>query len=131
MDLTGSPLVVDYAPQLDLIRRAALVITHAGMNTAMETLSQGVPLVAIPVTNDQPGVAARVKWTGTGEMVPLSKLDTARLTAATVRVFGDESYRNAAERIQRAIHAAGGPTRAAEICEQAIATREPVTAEIR
>ncbi len=35
----------------------------------------GVPLVSIPITNEQPGIAARVAWTGTGEVVP----NTSRL----------------------------------------------------
>lgn len=34
--LPGSPLVVEYAPQLELLRKAALTITHAGMNTTLE-----------------------------------------------------------------------------------------------
>ena len=34
--LPGSPLVVDYAPQLELLRRAALTVTHAGLNTTLE-----------------------------------------------------------------------------------------------
>jgi UDP-N-acetylglucosamine:LPS N-acetylglucosamine transferase len=28
------------------------MITHAGMNTSMECLTNGVPMVAIPVAND-------------------------------------------------------------------------------
>jgi len=49
--LPGSPLVVDYAPQLELLKKAALTITHAGLNTTLESLSNGVPIVAIPITN--------------------------------------------------------------------------------
>ena len=56
--LAGNCIAVTYAPQLELLRRAALCITHAGLNTALESLAAGVPMVAIPVTNDQPGVAA-------------------------------------------------------------------------
>ena len=41
-------------PQLDLIKRASAVITHAGLNTVLESLSEGVPLVCIPLGNDQP-----------------------------------------------------------------------------
>ena len=43
----GTPIVVPFAPQLELLRRAALTITHAGLNTALESLAQGVPMVAI------------------------------------------------------------------------------------
>ena len=83
----------------------------------------------IPVTNDQPGVASRVKWTGAGEMVPLSKLGLSRLGTAIARVLENQSYRAAARQIQQAIQTAGGVTRAAEICEQAISTREAVVVE--
>ena len=51
-ELAGSPLVVRFAPQLEIVKRAALVITHAGINTVLESLSVGVPLVAIPLGND-------------------------------------------------------------------------------
>jgi MGT family glycosyltransferase len=72
--LKGNPLVVEYAPQLEILQKATLMITHAGMNTSMECLTNGVPMVAIPVANDQPGVAARIAWSGCGEAIPLKKL---------------------------------------------------------
>jgi len=55
-ELAGEPIVVEFAPQLELLKRAALCITHAGLNTALECLSNGLPMVAIPITNDQPGL---------------------------------------------------------------------------
>src|SRR6202023_2067331 len=71
--LNGDPLVVKYAPQLEIVKRAALVITHAGLNTTLESLAEGVPLVCIPLGNDQPGVAARVAARGAGVVVPRRK----------------------------------------------------------
>src|SRR4029077_5741313 len=65
-DLPGDPVVVGYAPQLELIRRSALTISHGGLNTVLESLAHGVPLVVLPVTYDQPGVGARVEWSGVG-----------------------------------------------------------------
>ena len=57
-------LLVDFAPQLELLKHASLCIKHAGVNTVPESLTNGVPLVAFPVTNDQPGVVARSRTTG-------------------------------------------------------------------
>ncbi len=125
-DLPGNPLVVSYAPQLALLERAAVAITHAGMNTALECLTYGVPMVAIPVTNDQPGVAARIAWIGAGEIIPLSKLTDKKLHAALKLVLTQESYRQNALRLKQAIAASGGVTQAADIIEQAISTRKPV-----
>jgi hypothetical protein len=68
--LPGSPLVVRYAPQLELLKLAALTIFHGGLNTALESLAHGVPMVALPVTIDQPGVGARIKRTHTGNVNP-------------------------------------------------------------
>ena len=125
-ELPGSPLVVGYAPQLELLQKATLTITHAGMNTTMESLSNGVPMVAVPIANDQPGVAARIAWTGAGEVVPLSRLKVPRLRAAIERVLTEDSYKNNASRLQEAIARAGGVHRAANIVEQAISTGKPV-----
>ena len=69
-DLPGTPVVVGYAPQLDLIRRSALTISHGGLNTALESLSRGVPMVVLPVTYDQPGVGAWVEWSGSWPIDP-------------------------------------------------------------
>ena len=126
--LPGNPIVVDYSPQLELLPKAALTITHAGMNTVLESLSNGLPMVAIPITNDQPGVAARIAWTGTGEVVPLEKVSVENLRRAIQRVLREESYKNNALRLQESIKQAGGVTKAADIIEQTIATGKPVLA---
>jgi MGT family glycosyltransferase len=122
----GSAIVVPYAPQLELIARAALVVCHGGLNTALESLSQGVPLVAIPISNDQPGVAGRIVYHGVGEMVPLSSLTVARLRRAITRVLDDPSYRRQAQLQRAEIARCGGLKHAADIVERAFASGKPV-----
>ena len=126
-DLPGNPLVVEYAPQLELLEKATLMITHAGMNTTMECVKNGVPMVAIPVANDQPGVAARIAWTGAGEVVPLGNLSVKRLREAIERVLREDSYKKNAAKLQKATKQAGGVNRAADIIEQAVSTGKPVS----
>ena len=57
--LPANSIVVKHSPQMELLKRSALCITHSGLNTALESLTQGVPIVAIPVSIDQPGVAGK------------------------------------------------------------------------
>ena len=97
----------------------ALVITHAGINTVLESLSAGVPLVAVLLGNDQPGVAARIKAHGAGLVVPLRKLNSNRLRNAVEQVLQDSKYREAAGALQRAIRQLDGPGLAADLVEQA------------
>ncbi|PSM47915.1 glycosyl transferase family 1 [Chroococcidiopsis sp. CCALA 051] len=125
-NLPGNPLVVKYAPQLELLEKASLNITHAGLNTTLESLDYGVPMVAIPITDDQPGVAARIAWVGAGEFVTLSRLNVSSLQNAIARVLTERSYKQNAVRLQKLIHKTGGVTHAADIIEQAVSTKSPV-----
>jgi MGT family glycosyltransferase len=124
----GNPIVVPIAPQLQLLDRAKLAITHAGLNTALESLARGVPMVAIPITNDQPGVARRLEWLGVAEVLLPRHLTASRLRQAVERVLGDPGYRTRA--LTRATEIAGldGVSRAAEIVESAFRTNAPVLA---
>jgi UDP:flavonoid glycosyltransferase YjiC (YdhE family) len=122
-NLAGAPLVVSFAPQLEILKQAAVVITHAGINTVLESLSEGVPLVAVPLGNDQPGVAARLKARGAGVVVSRHRLNPARLRKAVTLVLQDRQYREAAQGLQRAIRQMDGPGRAAELIEQVLKLR--------
>jgi len=120
LSLAGSPIVVAYAPHQQIINLSTLVITHAGLNTTIGTLSSGIPLVAIPITNEQPGIAARLAKTGAGKVVPIKKLTVPKLKAAIVEVLTNPSYRENAARIQSAIQESGGVYTAVDIIEKTL-----------
>jgi MGT family glycosyltransferase len=125
-NLPGNPIVVDYAPQVALLRRARLVITHGGLNTTLECLSEGLPLIALPIANDQPGVAARIARLGVGEFIPIKKLTASKLRDAARRVLASPTYRIQAEKCALEIQRIDGPARAAELVEVAFTTRQRV-----
>ena len=126
--LAGDPVVVQFAPQLEIVKRASAVITHAGLNTVLESLAEGLPLVCIPLGNDQPGVGARVAARGAGLVVPRRKLNSARLRSAVRAVLADGKYRQAAAVIQAAIRSVDGLELAADLIEEALKIRVRVTA---
>src|SRR5262249_3884534 len=117
-DLAGDPVVVGYAPQLDLIQRSALTISHGGLNTAREWRARGVPVVVLPVTYDQPGVGTRVEWSGAGRSIPVGQLTVDRLRDAVRLVLGNPAYRARAGEMQSSIEAADGLNRAADLIEE-------------
>ena len=53
-------------PQLELLARADVMVTHGGLNSVKEAVSNGVPMVVNPMVNDQPGNGARVVYHGLG-----------------------------------------------------------------
>jgi zeaxanthin glucosyltransferase len=118
--LAGDPVVVDFAPQMALLERSCLFITHGGLNSVQEALLEGVPLVVVPITNDQFGVAARVEWIGAGERLSLRRLSATRLRGAIERVLSQPTYRREAERLKQAMVASGGVVRAADLTEAVV-----------
>ena len=115
----NNAIVVNNAPQLELLKKASVCITHAGFNTVLEALTQGVPQIAIPVTNDQPGVAARIADKKTGKTTFLDGLDESNLSALLDEVINNHVYRDNSRSIQKAIAKKNGLSVAADLLERA------------
>jgi MGT family glycosyltransferase len=116
--IPANTLVVASAPQIELLKYADLCITHAGLNTALESLAQGVPMVAIPIGYDQPGVATRIAYHGAGEFVDVAEVTAERLTELIQKVMASPSYRDKARYFQKVIARTRGLEAAAQIIEQ-------------
>jgi zeaxanthin glucosyltransferase len=121
----SNTILVEHAPQLELLKRASVCITHAGLNTVLESLAQGVPQVAIPVTVDQPGVAARIAAQKTGLFVPLKELTVPRLTLLIDEVLRNSEYRENADRLRQAIAHTNGLEKAVDLLEEALGLKRP------
>jgi zeaxanthin glucosyltransferase len=119
-------IVVNHAPQLELLKKAAVCITHAGFNTVLEALSQGVPQVAIPVTHDQPGVAARIAAHQTGVVASLEELTVSHLATLIDEVLNNSIYRDNARKFQQTIAKTNGLSRAADLLEEAFGLTKKV-----
>ena len=72
-------------------------------------------MVVLPVAYDQPGVGARVEWSGVGRSIPVGRLTVDRLRYAVRTVLGDPAYREQAGQLRTRIEAADGLNRAAEL----------------
>jgi len=120
----NNAIMVKRAPQLELLKQTSVCITHAGLNTVLESLAQGVPQVAIPVTYDQPGVAARIAHKQTGVVTSLDKLTADHLSTLLNEVLNDPTYRDNARKLQKAIAKANGLSVAADLVEECLGKTE-------
>jgi zeaxanthin glucosyltransferase len=116
----NNAIIVKQAPQLELLKQTSVCITHAGLNTVLESLAQGVPQVAIPITYDQPGVAARIAYKQTGVVTSLDKLTADHLATLLNKVVSNPTYRDNARKLQKAIAKANGLSVAADLVEDCL-----------
>lgn len=119
-------LVVDFAPQLELLDRASALITHAGINTVLEAITKEVPMVALPRSADQPGMGARISRSGIGLVGSFARSTSSQIRDMVTRVLADTSFRERTRQMRRSLETAGGAPRAAVIAEEALTTRRPV-----
>jgi len=120
----SNAIIVRRAPQLELLKQASVCITHAGLNTVLESLAQGVPQLAIPIAYDQPGVAARIAQKQTGVVTSLDKLTADHLSTLLNEVLINVAYRDNARKLQQAIAEANGLSVAADKIEEALGVRK-------
>jgi zeaxanthin glucosyltransferase len=121
----NNAIIVKRAPQLELLKQTSVCITHAGLNTVLESLTQGVPQVAIPVTFEQPGVAARIVHHQTGVVTSLDKLTADHLSTLLDEVLTDSIYRDNAGKLQEAIAKANGLSVATDLIEESLGVTVP------
>jgi UDP:flavonoid glycosyltransferase YjiC (YdhE family) len=94
-EIPDNVLLCDNVPQLEVLKRADLFISHAGMNSTSEAIKYGVPMICIPLNGDQPLVASRV----CDELELGRRLDPMRLSVDEIgdamdEVIGDAKYRD-------------------------------------
>jgi len=119
-NIPSNVLVVEYAPQIELLKRAALCITHSGPGTVLESLYFGVPMVCIPVSDDQPAMAARVKFHCIGEVIPWRKISKKRLVKSIFNVLNNNSYRARCMVLSEKIRLGCGVDKAVDLIEKVL-----------
>lgn len=118
--LPANFVVRESVPQLDILQRTALFISHGGMNSVSEALYYGVPLVVIPYFADQPWVAKRVLQLGAGRMIRRTLVSAARLRSVAEEVLADATHAQMSKQIGETLRQAGGPTRATDAIQQLV-----------
>ena len=91
--LISSILIMSRVPQLDVLKRASLFITHAGQNSTSESIRYGVPIIFVPMGAEQPAVAYRVAVVlGRGIRLDAATLSPSQVKEAVSKVFANSFY---------------------------------------
>jgi MGT family glycosyltransferase len=107
--------VYRYAPQLDLLRRASVFVTHGGANSVMEAIAAAVPMLLSPMCNDQFHQAWFVEKAGIGLVENLIEAPVERIAARLRRLLADTAIRSAMGAVSKTYRANGAQVAAREI----------------
>ncbi len=122
--------IESYIPQTALQAepktRPALIISHGGVNTVLTALSDGIPLLCIPLGADQPDNAQRCVDAGVGLRLDRRLLTTARLKRAIHTLLSQDSFTRRAEQMQHTLRRHNGPEEAANLILRLAETRTAV-----
>lgn len=119
----GATAVTAFAPQRAALERADVVITHAGLNTVLDALATGTPQLALPITFDQPGVAARVVHAGTGVRLWPAVATRSALRRGLRQLLSEEAFARRCRAFGEEIVRSGGAPRAVALIEAALGHR--------
>ncbi len=100
--------VYPFVPQLKILKKASLFITHGGMNSVNEALYYGTPMLVIPVGNDQPTVAQRIETLHLGKYMKQKDMDADSLRLSAMEILNNNSYKDTLREFQIKSQSAGG-----------------------
>lgn len=102
-------------PQLKLLEQVSVFITHGGMNSTMEALYNGVPLVVLPQMGEQQITAQQVAELGLGVTLKRGTRSKASdLVQAVQTIKHNPAYKQKAIWMQQIMREAGGYQKAAQ-----------------
>jgi MGT family glycosyltransferase len=125
-DAPENVLFVTEQPLLRLLDRASAMISHAGVNSCVEALERGVPVVLAPVAVDQRDAAERVVRAGAGLRIDRRRADAGTIRSSVRRVLHDPSFRRHAERVAADFAKCNAPLTGAHLVERLAETGQPV-----
>lgn len=100
--------IYPFVPQLEVLQKASLFITHGGMNSVNEALFYGTPMLVIPVGNDQPTVARQIETLHLGIYMKQKDVKATSLRLAATEILSNNNYKNNLKEFQMKSQAAGG-----------------------
>jgi hypothetical protein len=104
-------LVRPHVPQLEVLEHTDVFVTHGGMNSVMEAIYYGVPMVVVPQQPEQAMTAARVAELGLGVALEPGQVTAGALRDAVTTISGDAGYRNRLAHTQQAARRGRLPAR--------------------
>jgi len=111
-------IIVRDAPQLAILSKARVMITHGGLGSVKECIFFGVPMLVFPLEIDQPGNAARIAHHGLGLVGDIRRTTAQEISTMLDRVIGDAGIQSRMDRMRERLHELENSVLAADLMEK-------------
>lgn len=97
--------LIKWAPQIDLLanKNIKLFITQGGQQSIDESVSRGVPLLAIPFFGDQEYNGEKISQLGIGKKISRKDVTPDRLTKTIKEVISNPQYKKMANKLAKLV----------------------------
>jgi MGT family glycosyltransferase len=111
-ELTENISVFPHVDQIAVLKQSDVFVSHCGMNSVSESLYFQIPLVMLPQTTEQKGVAQRVLELGAG--IKADRADGTAVLNAVNKIFNNTTYKQNAVKISEGFKNCSGAKGAAD-----------------
>lgn len=119
--LPPNVIMVGTAPQLNLLKKVSIMITHGGFNTVKECIFFGVPMIVFPLIRDHPTVAARLMYHGLGIRAKINDISAEQIAALVKRMESTPSFKTKMELMAAKFRTVEHSGRGVEVTEMILA----------
>lgn len=112
--------LVNWAPQLEMLKKASMMITHGGLGTVKECIFFGVPMIVFPLSREQPLNAARVVHHGIGRCGDIRSVSVEQVTELIGGIESNPSFKEKAELMGRRFHEVEASGRGVKVIEKVL-----------
>jgi len=115
-------IVANHIPQLEVLKKTDLFITHGGANSINESLYFGVPMILVPQMLEQRLNAKRIEKLGVGLYFKNTRMTNDELLRAVEQIISDKKYYQKAQSLSETLKQSGGYKKAASLINDYVNT---------
>lgn len=127
-EFPADSIVLPYVPQLDVLDKVDVMISHGGANSVLECMAKGVPIALLPLCNDQYIQAKFIDRAKTGVVLDAFNPNVVNYKNELIKLLEDNNqYKNNAQLVKESFTKYEGAKQASELILKLMKEQQPLT----
>ena len=120
-------LIFKSVPQLEILKRVDIVISHGGNNTINETLAAGKPIIVMPIGGEQGDNASKIEYLNVGKRINIKNFTSDEVLEKVQAVLNEETYIQNANRIKEILNKTNCVDTSSKLIEWVAENKKPIS----